>query len=110
MPFDNATNRGRVEKMLDALGLIEASAVSNRASEADVGAMLAPLLQRLGAYRAPQPVEPDRIASTPPRPGSTRAWQSVREMAEQADLADLTTAMAVYLDRIGAAFDTMGSR
>ena len=28
-------------------------------------------------------------------------WASVREMAEQADLKDLTYALAVYLNRIG---------
>ena len=35
-----------------------------------------------------------RQAVTPPK------WASIRQMAEEADLADLTVAMAVYLNRI----------
>ena len=39
------------------------------------------------------------------RAGTTRVpqWSSIREMAEPADLSDLTVAMAVYLNRLDEA-------
>ena len=47
MAFANDTNRGRVQKMLDLLGLIEKSAQSNSAAQEDLAEMLAPLIERL---------------------------------------------------------------
>lgn len=47
------------------------------------------------------------MTSTPcPQCGCTHrapTWATIREMAEQAPLADLTVAMAVYLNRIDVA-------
>lgn len=47
--FENNTNTGRVEKMIDTLGLIEKSAKSNKADAAQISALLAPLMAKLNA-------------------------------------------------------------
>lgn len=107
MAFQNATNTGRVQRIVEYLDLIETSRASNRASLGDMKAMLAPLLTRLGEMVATPAAAPKvpgpGVPSTPPQGGSNRAWQSVVAMAEQADLDDLHTAMSIYLDRMHTA-------
>lgn len=100
MAFKNDTNAGRVQKMVETLALIEKSARSNRAGKAEVAAMLQPLSQALAALTGEMPA-----TSEPFRSRLTRVpqWSSVRDMAEKAELSDLTVAMAVYLNRIDEA-------
>ncbi|MFK7882347.1 hypothetical protein [Roseobacter sp.] len=59
MAFENNTNLGRVEKMIETLHLIEKSATANRATEAQIRATLAPLIEALARERAKQ----DRVLS-----------------------------------------------
>ena len=100
MAFDNDTNRGRMQKILDLLGLIEKSAQSNRAAQEDLAEMLAPLTERLTSadLLTPQPPQVTRRGTTrPPQ------WATIRQMAEEADLHDLTVALAVYMNRVDEA-------
>jgi len=106
MPFVNPTNEGRVLKMVESLQLILKSAQSNSAKDTDIQDMLRPLtdeLAGLGAAAAPtvaQDVSQEQRGSWT---GKAPQWASVHDMAEQADLKDLTVAMAVYLNRIDEA-------
>lgn len=101
MAFVNATNYVRVKRMVEFLDLIEASAASNRAGPMELAEMLRPLLDRLGAYVPAKAAAEAAVPSAPPKPGSHAAWNTIRQMAEEAPLADLTVALAVYLSRIG---------
>ena len=100
MAFANDTNRGRVQKMLDLLGLIEKSAQSNSAAQEDLAAMLAPLIERLtgAGLLATEPPEAARRNTT-----RVPQWATIRQMAEEADLRHLTTALAVYMNRVDEA-------
>ena len=100
MAFANDTNRGRVQRILDLLGLIEKSAQSNRAAQEDLAEMLAPLTERLTSADLLTP-EPPEVA----RRSTTRVpqWATIRQMAEEAPLHDLTVALAVYMNRVDEA-------
>ncbi|WP_298571953.1 hypothetical protein [uncultured Aliiroseovarius sp.] len=103
MPFVNQTNEGRVLKMVETLQLILKSAQSNRAEDADVQNMLRPLtdeLAGLGAVAAPTVAQDVSQEQRGTWTSKAPHWASVHDMAEQADLKDLTVAMAVYLNRI----------
>ena len=108
MAFENDTNTGRVLKLVEALALIEKSAKSNRADNAAIVAMVRPLSEALaeltGTSAATSSAAP-MLPGVTIRAGTTRVprWASVREMAETANLSDLTVAMAVYLNRIDEA-------
>ena len=100
MAFDNDTNRGCVQKILDLLGLIEKSAQANRAAQEDLAEMLAPLTERLTSANllTPQPPQVTRRGTTrPPQ------WATIRQMAEDAPLHDLTVALAVCMNRVDEA-------
>ncbi len=101
MAFQNDTNRGRVQKMVETLALIGKSAAANRASNDDMADMLRPLTDALASHGVivSQPAGEQRGSWT----GKAPQWASVHDMAEQADLKDLTYAMAVYLNRIDEA-------
>ena len=47
MPFENATNHKRVQKVIETLDLIEASRVSNKASQKEMTDMLKPLMEEV---------------------------------------------------------------
>lgn len=104
MGFNNPTNKGRVDRMVETLDLIEASERSNRAKWQDTAELLAPLLGRLTRYHGHAPIVHAAEPMVAPPAGSHRAFNNIREMAEQADLSDLTVAMAVYLSRLDARF------
>lgn len=50
MALENNTNTGRVEKMIETRHLIEKSATTNRATEAQIRTTLAPLIEALARY------------------------------------------------------------
>lgn len=107
MGFENDTNRGRVQKMIETLHLISKSAQSNRASEDEVNEMIRPLLDELdllGAVAAPRDASQGGIITPPLK---KPAWADVREMAEQADLKDLLVALAVFMNRVDEALDDL---
>lgn len=106
MAFENDTNRGRVQKMVETLALITKSAESNRAKSDDVAEMLRPLTDALSAHGVGNAPSSETRSADAPRgswTGQAPQWASVRDMAEQADLKDLTVAMAVCLNRIDEA-------
>ena len=100
MAFDNDTNRGRVQKMVDTLDLLRKSAQSNRVEPAEVSGMLRPVSDKLAGMCIEVVTE---VAQTKPRKGAWGAsapqWASVHDMAVSADLDDLGGAMIVYLER-----------
>ena len=113
MPFNNDTNRKRVSKMLEILDLIEASALSNKASLDEITTILDPLLQRIEGAPATRPARADvsqaapesrvedKLATLPHRRGlASPPWQDMRDMAQTAPLKDLLIAMTVCLDRL----------
>lgn len=108
MPFDNPTNEARVRKMVETLTLIRKSARSNNAAPAEIVTLLGPLFAALAelGIKADHERRLMRDTATGKRgscTGRAPQWASIRDMAEQANLKDLTYAMAVYLDRIDEA-------
>lgn len=105
MSFLNQTNVARVNKITEIIALLKKSAVSNKSTENEIWDVVEPAIQALAdlcntevpdAPKAPESHEgfSARLGETPP------LWASIRQMAEEADLKDLTTAMAIYLNRI----------
>ena len=101
MAFENQSNIGRVERMQDLLKHILKSARSNRATPEEVVALLKPLTDDLSSIgvrpetaKMPTPVASGGYSVSGPQ------WANVRDMAEQAELKDLTVAMAVMMNRI----------
>lgn len=101
-------NEPRVEKILHMLEVIQKSARSNRVDPDEIRDLLLPIIGATGlantARTMSAPVSP---ASTPePEPvthrpqGTPRLDMTIRELAETAPLADLTFAVAVFLNRI----------
>lgn len=104
MAFENNTNLGRVEKMIETLRLIEKSATSNRATPAQIKALLAPLMEALAPYMAGAvtlDIEDD--AGAVPR-GSAMAGLKAGERAalHLADRASLRILTAALLGRLEA--------
>jgi hypothetical protein len=97
----NLTNLNRIEKMQEIVGHIGKSIASNKATDHEVEQLFAPLMVSLvlqGVMKtAPVPDAAPEATTAPPQ---TIDWITIREVAQQASLADLTTAMAVYLSRL----------
>lgn len=125
MAFDNPSNRGRAAKIVEILNHVEKSAKSNRASEDEIGEILAPAVQALRALGAIPPAitptqadrsdaveQPARGTDAEPRgkwaaDHNAPAWATIRDVAENASLPDLATAMAVFAIRMDAALDDL---
>jgi len=110
MPFENATNHKRVQKVIETLDLIEASRVSNKASQKEMTDMLKPLMEYLGVADKVPVIEETVVEETKPEvPGGK--WSNnptiydIRDAAASAPLSHLQVAMAVYLNRIDEFFD-----
>lgn len=98
MSFHGVQNDGRVRKIVELLDLIQKSARSNRVGADDEQAMLKPVFDKLsemGWHIATGATNPDTKGGQKDAP-----WFTVYQMAQEADLKDLTRAMAVYLNRI----------
>ncbi len=102
MAFENDTNTGRVQKMIEILGLIQKSAQSNQASSADFADMMHPLMEELAVLSIADATEPPQVASNAIK---APQWASIREMAQTAHLADLSVALAVYMNRVDEALN-----
>lgn len=102
MTFHGVQNDGRVRKIVDTLDLISKSAKSNRVGSDDEYAMLKPVFDKLGEFgwHLKDSLVPEQDSPTSERPRSQPQWFTVRQMAQEASLQDLTYAMAVYLNRI----------
>ncbi|WP_299671698.1 hypothetical protein [uncultured Roseobacter sp.] len=96
--FQNNTNDKRVQKILENLRLIEKSARANKAGPEQVTDLLKPVVDHIMSMGAA--ITED--APSPPRAGNGKPapYMTVKQMAEEASLPDLTYAMAVYLNRI----------
>jgi len=122
MPFENDTNHKRVQKAIETLELIEASRVSNKASQKDMADMLKPLMEYLGVgEKTPQletAEEPKKSATEEPKEklegmaalgkdkwsAKPNCWD-IRDAAVSASLPDLLYALAVIQTRFGDFFD-----
>lgn len=98
--FSNATNKNRVQKILEILALIEKSATSNSASAEEVNELLAPVLK---SVEVPEPEPSPNQRSNPD--SEERPGMIIKRAAEEASLKDLTYALAVYLNRIDEHLD-----
>lgn len=97
-------NGPRVQKIIDMLEVINKSARSQRVGEAQIASLLSPIAQRMIDVEygdtpvedepSPQPSAPSK--GTPKEP----LYITIKRTAEDAPLADLTYAMAVYVNRI----------
>lgn len=104
MAFDNDTNRGRVQKMLEMLALIRKSAESNNAGEDEMIAMLQPLLDEIGGLGAGgDPVGSSHRASQVK--DLTAGERAALHLADQASLRDLIAALMGRLDAHAAMLD-----
>lgn len=98
MPFENETNHGRVEKMVETFGHIAKSALSNRADAAAQQAMMRPLIEavtRAGVVGVPAETKTDRST---PAGGLTAGERAALHLADRASLRDLTAALLGRLE------------
>ena len=99
MAFENDTNAGRVQKMIETFGLIEKSDQSNRADDHALQAMMRPLTEALGTAgvinaTAEGPTE----AIGPATPDLTAGERAALHLADRASLRDLTAALLGRLE------------
>jgi len=98
MSFHGVQNDGRARKIVETLDLIHKSARSNRVGADDEYAVLKPVFDKLsemGWHIVTSASEPESKGTRKEAP-----WFTVYQMAQEAELTDLTRAMAVYLNRI----------
>lgn len=100
MAFENNTNLGRVEKIIDTLHLIEKSATSNKATPAQTKALLAPLIEALAPYieTAPQGFEADPAPRRDALSGLKAGERAALHLADGASLRQLIAALMGRLD------------
>lgn len=103
MPFDNESNRGRVARMVEALGHIETSAKSNRASPAEIAGLLAPAVARIRELGALEdmPAEPYQAQPDPAPaghdPGLLAALRAALEAMPESPARDRAGHIAAML-------------
>lgn len=104
MAFENNTNLGRVEKMIETLRLIEKSAKSNRATPAQIKALLGPLMEVLAPYMdgAVAPGIEDNAVAVPREPAMAGLKAGERAALHLADRASLRILTAALLGRLEA--------
>ncbi|MEP2031610.1 MAG: hypothetical protein ABJI96_23210 [Paracoccaceae bacterium] len=98
MAFENDTNAGRVQKMVEIFGLIQKSALSNCTDDAALQAMMRPLIEALtradvvgGSVDAPEGNDTPSTALT------AGEWAALH-LANRASLRDLTAALLGRLE------------
>lgn len=98
MAFENDTNAGRVQKMVETFGLIQKSARSNQAEPAAMQAMMRPLtdvLTRAGVVDALVDAPREQDA---PTTALTAGQRAALHLADHASLRDLTAALLGRLE------------
>lgn len=98
MAFENDTNAGRVQKMVETLALIQKSALSNRADANALKTMMHPLIEALtaaGVVGAAVHVPEDQDT---PAPALTAGQRAALHLADSASLRDLTAALLGRLE------------
>lgn len=114
MAFFNDTNRKRVQKIVEIVHLLQKSGNANSIDREQMWDLLEPAINAIGDAIGEDPQKPSTAApgasqglsegsassspSAPPR--NEQKHMTIKRMAEEASLKDLTVAMAVYLNRI----------
>lgn len=98
MAFENNTNLGRVDKMIETLHLIEKSATSNRATDAHIKAVLAPLSAALARYTHEHSGADIAQAPSERTANLTAGERAALHLADGASLRDLTAALLGRLE------------
>ena len=99
MAFENDTNAGRVQKMVEIFGLIQKSALSNRADDAAMQAMMRPLIEALTRAGAVGASVDAPTGHDTPTTALTAGQRAALHLADRASLRDL---MAALLGRLEA--------
>ncbi|ABI93372.1 hypothetical protein CEP88_00435 (plasmid) [Roseobacter denitrificans] len=106
MAFENNTNLGRVDTILKTLRLIEKSAASNRATDAQIRAVLAPLLEALARYRAANDAPENTSPVATLEDTLTAGQRAALHLADRASTRDLIAALLGRLEAQQARIDT----
>lgn len=94
MAFQNDTNKGRVQKIMEILDLIEKSANSNRASVEERLALLEPVLDKLAL--GPDPAAPVYVDA----PQATAVRVTLSDLVDRAPVNMLPSFVALAMTRI----------
>ena len=98
MAFQNDTNAGRVQKMVETFALIQKSALSNRVDADALKAMMRPLIEALTAAGTVGAGLPDPEAHDTPAAALTAGQRAALHLADRASLRDLTAALLGRLE------------
>ena len=98
MAFENDTNAGRVQKMVETFGLIQKSAQSNRADADALQALMRPLIEVLNAAGIMDTAVPALELHNPLPSTLTAGQRAALHLAERASLRDLTAALLGRLE------------
>jgi hypothetical protein len=108
MAFDNPTNRGRVERVIETIDLVLASARSNRAPRSAAMLLLAPVIDKLATVAslppddlpAPVPKEPARPMPSPgpAEAGGWDGWAKIDAAIEAVSLGEPERARKLLLE------------
>lgn len=98
MAFENDTNAGRVQKMVETLALIQKSALSNRADADAFKAMMRPLTEALTAAGVVDAGVAAPEARDMPTAALTAGQRAALHLADHASLRDLTAALLGRLE------------
>lgn len=98
MAFENDTNTGRVQKMVETLALIQKSARSNHADADALKAMMRPLIDALTAAEVVGAGVPAPEAQDTPAPALTAGQRAALHLADRSSLRDLTAALLGRLE------------
>ncbi len=98
MAFENDTNAGRVQKMVETLALIQKSALSNRADADALTTLMRPLIDALTAVGVVGAAVPAPEGRDTPAPTLTAGQRAALHLADHASLRDLTAALLGRLE------------
>ena len=101
-------NAPRVDKIVDMLRVIAKSAKSNKASDEEVAALLAPVRKHLGIGGDEIPRTRVRVRPNTPKTNNglkNPSWVDARNFAETLSLNDLGHVMAVAMNRVDEALE-----
>ena len=98
MAFENDTNAGRVQKMIETLALIQNSALSNRADADALKTMMRSLIEALTAMGVVGAAVHAPEDQDTPAPALTAGQRAALHLADHASLRDLTAALLGRLE------------
>jgi len=107
MTLFTGTNEKRVQKIIEIIDLLAKSVEANNATTDDIWKLMEPAINHIGAFLAcdtpvdygdEAPVEPVKSEHNPDSVEPTRI--TILNLANEAPLKDLSTAVSVYLHRV----------